>query len=101
MPISYSKVYSLHYGSSYNKHQYAFYFPGNTVIPRVKEPRDLGIFTCDSFNYTKYINYITASTRRLIGMVIYLIETKKKISLNQNILDAHQTEVKTFYGIPI
>ena len=76
MPISYDKNCGLHYGSKYNKKQYTYYFPGNIAIPRVTETSDLGILRCDSFSRKKHINNIAASTRRLIGMVMKVIETK-------------------------
>ena len=79
MPISYDKSCGLHYGSKYSKKQYTYYFPGNIAIPRVTETSDLGILRCDSFSYTTHINNIAASTRRLIGMVMKVIETITKI----------------------
>ena len=80
MPISYDKSCGLHYGSKYNEKQY---FPGNIAIPRVTETSDLGILRCDSLSYTKHINNIAASTRKLIGMVMKVIETKNRYLLTR------------------
>ena len=65
------------------KKQYTYYFPGNIAILRVTETSDLGILRCDSFSYTKHINNIATSTRRLIGIVMKVIETKNRYLLTR------------------
>ena len=44
----------------------------------VTETSDLGILRRNSFSYTKHINNIATSIRRLIGMVMKIIETKNR-----------------------
>ena len=65
------------------KKQYTYYFSGNIAIQRVTETSDLGILRCDSFSYIKHINNIAASTRRLISMVMKVIEPQNTYLLTR------------------